>query len=103
MKKNNIIYMTDKGAPILDNFPDLKNRLPMMEGGLTLISMSFAKSLSDAEFAAFVSIPCDFKVDQKTLQYIGDRMLELKIEHQKSVKEKSISTKSQILSTNKNN
>ena len=91
--------MSDKGAAILDKFPDLKARLPIMQGGLTLITMAFAKSLQDAEFAAFCSLPCDFRVDNKTLDYIQGRMIDLGIDHQKSTKEKAISTKSQILSS----
>jgi hypothetical protein len=99
MKNNKIIYMTDKGHAMLDKFPDLKARLPLVQGGLTVISMAFVKSLQDAEFVCFAGLPCDFRVDEKTLQYIQDRMLDLGIEHQKSTKEKAISTKSQILST----
>lgn len=90
MKEDKVIYMSDRGTSVLNDYPDLKNRLPLIDGGITVISMAFVKSLQDQEFAVFVGLPCDFRVNKKTLQYIGDRMMELGIPHKKGVKEPSI-------------
>jgi hypothetical protein len=75
-----------------DKYPRLKTLVPPIKDGRMVIQMNDLTSMCDEEFRCFILMPYNYIVSKKILQYIGDRMNSLSIEHTKKVDEKSIIT-----------
>lgn len=73
--------------------PDLRQRLPLVQGGKTFLSYALLHSLSDKQFEIVCALPYDFEVDKRTQKYIIDRASSLRIQFAIDLKNKKIVTK----------
>jgi hypothetical protein len=93
--KDKIILMHTRGTPLAEYEadPDLRNRLPLIQGGITSLSYAFLHSLSDKQFEIVCGLPYDFRVDKATQKYILERAQRQGIEFNINLEKKKISTR----------
>lgn len=65
----------------LDDYPELKKRLPMVPEGTAILSYGFIRKLTDGEFIVLCNCDYKFRVNNKTMELIRKRIAELDIDH----------------------
>lgn len=90
-----VVLMHTRPTPLelYEADPDLRMRLPLVQGGKTFLSHALLHSLSDKQFEIVCALPYDFEVNKTTQKYIIDRASSLGIQFAIDLKNKKIITR----------
>jgi len=65
----------------LDDYPELKKRLPQVPDGTAILSYGFIRKLTDGEFIVLCNCDFKFRVNNKTMELVQKRINDLSINH----------------------